>query len=66
MLEQTVSTAQDEPLCLVFHVNMFGSGIGSLKVVEEVGGGQNIVGDGEAAFLTSGSLAQSSSNHQSR
>ena len=38
VLDQTVSTAQDEPLCLVFHVNMFGSGIGSLKVVEEVRG----------------------------
>ena len=41
VLDQTVSTVQDEPLCLVFHVNMFGSGIGSLKVVQEVGGEDN-------------------------
>lgn len=38
VLDQPITTTQDEPLCLVFHVNMFGSGIGSLKVVQQVGG----------------------------
>jgi len=34
-LKNAINTNPDEPLCLVFYVNMFGSGMGSLSLVEE-------------------------------
>ena len=34
-LKDSVQTTSDAPLCLVFYVNLFGSGLGSLSLVQE-------------------------------
>ena len=42
-LKQTLTSQVDEPLCLVFYVNMFGSGIGSLAVKQEVNSSTSVL-----------------------
>ena len=42
-LAESITTEPDKPLCLVFYVNMFGSGIGSLSVIQDVSNGTNTV-----------------------
>eukprot|EP00090_Calanus_glacialis_P000211 TRINITY_DN10140_c0_g1_i3.p1 TRINITY_DN10140_c0_g1~~TRINITY_DN10140_c0_g1_i3.p1 ORF type:complete len:904 (-),score=218.90 TRINITY_DN10140_c0_g1_i3:76-2388(-) len=42
-LAETITTEPDSPQCLVFYVNMYGSGIGSLSVIQDVGNGTNMV-----------------------
>ena len=42
-LTHNLTSETDSPLCLVFYVNMFGSGIGTLRVVSEVAGESTVV-----------------------